>query len=194
VPSDEIIVQNIIPGPSRNQFSACFLFLDGEPYVTLTANRMRQHPLDFGNATTYAETVNLPIIVEYALKILKASNYNGLCEVEFKKDETDGQYKFLEVNTRTWKWHAIAEKAGTPFLENYFRYLNGESIIPANLQKQASFLHTLTDFPVQLKLKLKGFNYAFRKKKPVVKAVWAWDDCKPWFYEKLYLISLIRNR
>lgn len=194
IPSDEIIVQNIITGPSRNQFSACFLFLNGQPYVTLTATRMRQHPLDFGNATTYAETVDLPVIVEYALKILKAANYNGLCEVEFKKDETDGQYKFLEVNTRTWKWHAIAEKAGAPFLVNFYRYLIGEKISPVLTQNQASFRHALTDYPVQLKLMMKGYKYSFRRKQPCVKAVWAWDDMKPWLFEKVYLPYLMLKR
>ena len=194
IPPDEVIIQNIIKGPSNNQFSACFLFLNGEAYVSLTATRMRQHPLDFGNATTYAETVDIPTLKEYAQKILKASNYNGICEVEFKKDETDGEYKFLEVNTRTWKWHAIAKKAGTPFLETYYDYLNGESIKKNNGQKHASFRHSLTDIYVQLQLLLKGHSYALRKKSPTVKAVLNVKDIKPWLFEKFYLFYLIKSR
>ena len=194
IPADEIIVQDIIKGPSRNQYSACFLFLDGKPYVSLTATRMRQHPLDFGNATTYAETVEEPVLKEYAEKLLNASNYNGLCEVEFKKDETDGKFKFLEVNTRTWKWHAIAEKAETPFLENYYRYLIGQPIESISTQKKASFRHGLTDSFVQMQLFLKGFAYALRKKKPIVNAVFDLNDLKPWIYEKLYIIYLIKSR
>jgi D-aspartate ligase len=194
IPANEIIVQNIIIGPSRNQFSACFLFLDGKSYVSITACRMRQHPLDFGNATTYAEAVDEPLLLEYSEQILKAAKYNGLCEVEFKKDDTDGRFKFLEVNTRTWKWHAIAEKAGTPFLENYYRYLLGEKIEAVIGFRKASFRHALTDIPMQLKLMLMGFGYAFRLKRPVVRAVWAWDDMKPYFWEKLYILSFLRNR
>jgi len=194
IPADEIIVQDIIKGPSRNQYSACYLFLDGKPYVSLTAKRMRQHPLDFGNATTYAETIEEPLLKKYAEKLLTASAYNGLCEVEFKKDETDGEFKLLEVNTRTWKWHAIAEKAGTPFLEKYYCYLLGESIQPINIQKKASFRHGLTDLFVQFQLLLKGYWYALRRKKPTVKAVFDFYDMKPWIYEKLYLIFLIKSR
>ena len=194
IPRDEIIVQNIIPGPSRNQFSACFLFLEGKSYVSLIACRMRQHPIDFGNATTYAEAMDIPVIKEYAERILAHANYEGVCEVEFKKDETDGQYKFLEVNTRTWKWHAIAEKANTPFLMNYSKWLNGEKIKPVKVQSHASFRHTLTDIPTQIKLLLKGFDYALRLKKPVVHGVWSWNDIKPWLFEKLYLFYLIRSR
>lgn len=194
IPADEIIVQDIIPGPSCNQFSACFLFLNGQAYVSLTACRMRQHPIDFGNATTYAETVDLPILKEYAEKILKAANYNGLCEVEFKKDERYGEYKFLEVNTRTWKWHAIAEKAETPFLESYYRFLTGEKIECIKHQINASFRHLLTDIPTQFQLFIKGYNYAFRSKRPKVRAVMDWHDLKPFVFEKLYLFSLLKNR
>lgn len=194
IPAEEVIVQNIITGPSRNQFSACFLFLNGQSFVSLTATRMRQHPIDFGNATTYAEAVDLPILKEYAEKILRAANYNGLCEVEFKKDESDGQYKFLEVNTRTWKWHAIAEKTGTPFLESYYHYMNGESISSVHSQLNASFRHSLTDIPVQMKLLVKGYSYALRKKNPLVNAVWDWADIKPWVFEKFLLLHFIKNR
>ena len=155
---------------------------------------MRQHPIDFGNATTYAETIDEPVLKKYSEKLLSASGYNGLCEVEFKKDEADGQYKFLEVNTRTWKWHAIAEKAGTPFLENYYKYLNGAALKPMSSQNRASFRHALTDFPIQIKLFLLGHKYAFRRVRPLVKAVWARDDFNPWFFEKFYLINLIKDR
>lgn len=194
IPKNEIIVQNIIPGPSRNQYSACFLFLEGKAYVSLTACRMRQHPLDFGNATTYAEAMDIPVIREYAERILSHAKYEGICEVEFKRDETDGQFKFLEVNTRTWKWHAIAEKTNSPFLLTLYKWLNGECVSPVYGQSTASFRHSLTDLPIQLKLFFKGYNYACRIQRPVVNAVWAFDDMLPYFYEKLYLFHLIKNR
>ena len=46
IPAEEIIIQEVVPGDGRNQFSACFLFLGGRSYVRLTACRMRQHPVD----------------------------------------------------------------------------------------------------------------------------------------------------
>ncbi len=194
IPADQIIIQDVIPGNGQNQFSACFLFLKGKTYVSLTAIRMRQHPLDFGKATTYAEITNNTVITEYAEKLLGAVDYNGVCEVEFKLDKRDGQYKLLDVNPRTWKWHSIAEKAGTPFLQTFYRFINHEQIDVHQGGNFASFRHTLTDFPIQLKLLFKGTRSAFRKKKPVVNATWAFADWKPWFYEKLYFFNLIRNR
>ncbi len=194
IPADEIIVQEIIKGPSKNQFSACFLFLNVKTYVHLTACRMRQHPLDFGNATTYAETAIVPILKEYGERILKAANYNGICEVEFKLDERDNQYKFLEVNARTWKWHSIANKAKTPFLKQFYGLLTGNEIQKIDGFNKAGFAHFLTDFPTQIKLLLNGYAYWNRKICPIERAVWAVDDIKPWFFEKLYLPFYLINR
>jgi hypothetical protein len=155
---------------------------------------MRQHPLDFGNATTYAETVDIPQLREYGERILKAANYNGICEVEFKLDDRDFQYKFLEVNARTWKWHTIANKADTPFIKNYFDYLTGNDIQPIEGFSRCSFFHFLTDFPIQLLLFFKGNRYWNRLIKPVERAVWAIDDIMPWFYEKFYLFYFLLKR
>jgi D-aspartate ligase len=194
IAAEEIIVQEIIPGDGRNQVSACFLFLDGHSYVSLTACRLRQHPVDFGNATTYAEIIEEPSLIETGEKLLNAAHYNGLCEIEFKRDDRDNTYKLLEVNPRTWKWHSIADKAGTPFLPLYIDYLMGKKIRPVTCMKKASFCHMATDLPIRLVLLLKGFNYWNRKLKPVQNAVWSADDPAPWFYEKLHLLYYLFSR
>ena len=65
IPKDEVIVQDIIPGSSEHQYSACFMFDGSKSLVRLCARRARQHPPDFGNATTYAETVTIDEINQY---------------------------------------------------------------------------------------------------------------------------------
>jgi len=194
IPSDEIMIQEIIPGDGRNQFSACYFSIKGEPVISLTACRMRQHPLDFGNATTYAETVYNNEILESGIKILKDSKYTGICEVEFKKDDRDNKYKFLEVNTRTWKWHVIGEISGSPFLSAYYNYLNDEITMPKNSFSIVSFRHGLTDTFVQIQMLLKGISLWKRNIKPQINAVRDLKDLKPWIYEKLYILDFIRTR
>lgn len=194
IPASEIIVQEVIPGDGRNQFSSCFLYVGGRTYVKLTACRMRQHPLDFGNATTYAEVSDVAEPGEYGERLLHAAGYNGLCEVEFKRDPRDGIYKLLEVNPRTWKWHLIAEKAGTPFIPLWFDHLNGHDIEPVTGYRKASFCHATTDIPVRLTLLFRGAGYWNRCIRPVQNAAWAGDDPAPWFFEKIYLPCLIINR
>ncbi|MBN2665242.1 MAG: hypothetical protein JXR67_01930 [Bacteroidales bacterium] len=194
IPASEIIIQEVIPGEGPDQFSACFLYIGGRSYVKLTACRMRQHPLDFGNATTYAEVSDAAVPEEYGERLLNAAGYNGLCEVEFKRDPRDGVFKLLEVNPRTWKWHIIAEKSGTPFIPLWFDYLRGLPVEPVEGFKMASFCHQATDIPVRLALLFRGANYWNRKIRPVQNAVWSSDDPAPWFYEKLYLPDFIINR
>ncbi len=194
IAASEIIVQEVIPGDGRDQFSACFLYIGGRSYVQLTACRMRQHPLDFGNATTYAEVSDVTAPREYGERLLNAAGYNGLCEVEFKRDPRDGICKLLEVNPRTWKWHIIAEKTGTPFVPLWFDYLSGMPVEPAEGFRMASFCHPITDIPVRLALLFRGAKYRNRKIRPVQDAVWSPDDPLPWFFEKLYLPELIFTR
>src|SRR5581483_1954767 len=89
---EEIMVQEIIPGDGRQQFSYCAFFREGRAHSSLVARRGRQHPREFGRAATYVESIELPIIEELSERFLKAINYYGLVEVEFKQDARDGKY------------------------------------------------------------------------------------------------------
>ena len=53
-----------------------------------------------GGTTTQRELVSMPILEEYARKILDASCYKGVCGIDFKVNETTGEAVFIEVNTR----------------------------------------------------------------------------------------------
>jgi len=86
IDSSEIMIQELIPGGPRYLFSFCSLFKNGKALAKVTARRARQHPMDFGHASTFVETVNIPEIDEIGSKILKAMNYFGLSEVEFMQD------------------------------------------------------------------------------------------------------------
>ena len=101
----EVMVQDVIPGGGSQQFSYCAFFRDGQALGKMVARRRRQHPLQFGRASTYVETVDRPILEELSERFLRAINYYGLVELEYKLDERDGQYKLLDVNARTWGYH-----------------------------------------------------------------------------------------
>lgn len=193
IPKDEIIIQDVIPGSSQEQYSVGCLFNRTGPLASLAARRLRQHPIDFGNATTYAETVDEPDLVEMAHTLLRKINYKGICEVEFKRDPRDGMFKFLEINPRTWKWHSIAETANVPFIENYTKILTNE--VPGNHDgwEDASWSHYITDVPVILRMIARNI-YKKPKKKCHVRAVLQSDDLKPALFEMIYLPYLIKSR
>ena len=195
IPEDEVIIQEIIPGDSNNQYSACFFFDRTKPLVSLVARRKRQYPIDFGSCTTFAETIKDTNLLENAKKILSKVGYWGICEVEFKKDERDGKYKFLEVNPRTWKWHSISNKSESPFLMSLYNYLYFNKPIVKNDWNDCCWKDLVTDtaviFIILLKLKVLP---SFCKNKNVSYAVFDTSDIKPFFFEVLYAPYLFVTR
>jgi len=189
---EEILVQEVIPGNSEHQYSVGIFFDRNKSYNYLVGRRKRQHPIDFGNATTFAATVEIPILIDYAHKILEKANFFGLCEVEFKYDARDNKYKFLEVNPRTWKWHLISEKAGIPFLMSIYYYFDGNPIYKVDYQ-QASWQDILTDMVVIFQLKLKNL-YKKEDKVDRIHAVFNKKDISPFLHQILLLPYNILKR
>jgi predicted ATP-grasp superfamily ATP-dependent carboligase len=186
IPKSEIIIQEIISGDSTNQYSACFFYNRSRSYIYLIARRTRQHPPDFGNATTFAETVNIDILKDLGEKILKEVGYFGLCEVEFKYDSKTKEYKLLEINPRTWKWHSIANRAKTPFLLSiYEKMVNGKDLIVDEF-KRAYFKHILLDTIMLILNRDYRKSYIKPPKGLVQYAVFDRDDIFPFIWELIY--------
>jgi D-aspartate ligase len=112
---DSFMVQELIPGGGDAQFSHAALCLDGRTVAAVTARRLRQIPMDFGRFSTYVETVAQPEVADLAERLLRALNFNGLVEVEFKRDPRDGAFKLLDVNARVWGWHSLCQRAAVDF-------------------------------------------------------------------------------
>jgi D-aspartate ligase len=144
---EEILIQDIIPGSGERQYSYCAFFRDGVAHSTLVARRMRQHPREFGRAATYVETIELPEVEELSERFLKAINYYGLVEVEFKQDPRDKQFKLLDVNARTWGFHSIGVPAGVDFPYLLYADQVGRSIERCRAKAGVGWLRAITDVP-----------------------------------------------
>jgi predicted ATP-grasp superfamily ATP-dependent carboligase len=147
---EEILVQEIIPGDGQRQYSYCAFFREGEAHSTLIARRMRQHPREFGRAATYVETVECPEIVELSERFLRAVDYYGLVEVEFKQDPRDGQFKLLDVNARAWGFHSISGPAGVDFPYLLYADLLGIPVDRGRAKAGVGWLRAITDVPTAL--------------------------------------------
>ncbi|MCU1241292.1 MAG: hypothetical protein JWO71_2018 [Candidatus Acidoferrum typicum] len=101
----------MIPEDDRQQFSYCAFFKEGKAIGSMVARRRRQHPHDFGRASTFVETIDLPALEALSSRFLRRINYYGLVEVEFKLDPRDGQFKLLDINARTWGYHTLGTHA-----------------------------------------------------------------------------------
>jgi D-aspartate ligase len=148
IPEDEVMVQEIIPGDGRGQMAYCALMADGEPVAGMTVVRRRQHPPEFGRASTYVVVAEDGGEVErLARRLLSDISYSGLVEVEFKRDPRDGQYKLLDFNARTWGYHTLGAAAGVDF--SYLLYLTqiGGVPEPSRATPGVSWVRLLTDVP-----------------------------------------------
>lgn len=144
---EEILLQEIIPGDGTRQYSYCAFFRDGKTHSALIARRMRQHPREFGRAATYVETVEMPEVEELSERFLKAIDYYGLAEVEFKQDPRDGQFKLLDVNARTWGFQCIGVPAGVDFAYLLFADQTGKLPPPSRGRPGVGWLRMITDLP-----------------------------------------------
>lgn len=129
IPANEVILQEFLKGGAKVLYSYGSFAAKGKVFSSLSANRIRQNPMDFGNSTCFAITVSGPEFEALAIKFLKAIQYFGMSEVEFMKDEETGIYKMLEINPRAWKWHSIANKLNINFLKEMVDYLDGKDLV-----------------------------------------------------------------
>jgi D-aspartate ligase len=187
VPPDEVIVQEVVPGGPLDQLAYGALFRDGTATADTTAVRLRQHPSDFGRASTFVETVDLPEVRELAQKFLAGIGYHGLVEVEFKRDSRDGVPKLLDVNARTWGYHTLGAAAGVDFPHLLFLDQLGEDVAPTTTRPGVHWVRIETDLPNALRDAWHGrisLRDYFRSLREVdTEAVFAWDDPLPGLFE-----------
>jgi len=179
----EVILQDLIPGDGSRQFAYCAFFKDGAAVASMVVRRTRQHPPEFGRASTFVETVDLGILETMSERFLRAIDYYGLVEMEYKLDPRDGEYKLLDVNARTWGYHSLGFGAGVDFPCLLFEdQLNR----PAERQRGrpgVSWMRFATDFPTALTLirsgRLGWKEYVRSLRSADVNAVFSWRDPLP---------------
>ena len=150
IPAEEILIQEIIPGDGSEQYSWCAFVRNGQPHSTLIAQRLRQHPREFGRAATYVQTADAPVIEELSERFVRAIHYHGLVEIEYKRDPRDGRYKLLDVNARAWGFHALGAASGVDFAWLLYADMLGLPIEPVRAKPGVGWLRLLTDVPTAL--------------------------------------------
>ena len=148
VPAGELMVQDFVPGGSEQQHGYSAFFKDGRPIGAMVTHNLRSHPPEFGRSSTFVETIDLPILEQFATQFLVAINFYGLVEVEFRLDPRDGKYKLLDVNARTWGYHSLGQASGVDFPYMLFEDQLGKTVSPSRARTGVSWVRLLTDFPV----------------------------------------------
>jgi D-aspartate ligase len=194
----EVLIQDLIPGDGRQQFAYCAFFKDGRAIGSMVVRRRRQHPPEFGRASTFVETVELPIIEEQSERFLRAINYCGLVEIEYKLDPRDGQYKLLDVNGRTWGYHTLGAAAGVDFSCMLFEDQIGEVVHFCRARAGVTWLRFITDVPTGICEILRGReNWRAYLRSLIafdVESVYSWNDPLPGIAELALLPYLAMRR
>lgn len=195
---NEAMIQEVIPGGGTQQYSYCAFFANGRSVGKMVARRRRQHPLQFGRASTYVEVVDAPFVEAYSERFLRAIDYYGLVELEYKLDPRDSQFKLLDFNARTWGYHSLGPRTGVDF--SYMLYADqiGIPVDPCKALAGTGWVRMTTDIPAafmawragELTLKdyLKSLSYCD------VEAVYSFRDPLPGLAELLLLPYLAARR
>jgi len=186
---DGVVIQEYLDGGAETLYSYGVYAVNGVPVVSLMANRIRQNPMTFGNSTTFAKVCRIPQIKEQAEKILEITGYTGVAEIEFMYDRKTDTYKFIEINTRFWKWHTLSNRLGFGFASAWVHSLNSVEVPQPQWNENAAWVERLTDSWVISKevlkgrLKLKQVVESYKADKEY--AVFTWQDFAPFI---MYLI------
>jgi predicted ATP-grasp superfamily ATP-dependent carboligase len=141
------------------------------------------------------ETIDSPEIEELSERFLKKIDYYGLVEVEFKKDPRDGQLKLLDVNARTWGFHALGAPAGVDF--PYLQYADavGETVAPSRGKPGMGWLRLVTDIPTASADLFSGHiswkEYWQSLRNTQIESVFSPDDLKPTLAELALLPYIV---
>jgi predicted ATP-grasp superfamily ATP-dependent carboligase len=198
MPASEVIVQEMIPGGGEQQYAYSALFREGRPVASMTARRCRQHPSDFGVASTFVETISLAELAKPSCRFLAAIDYYGLVELEYKRDPRDGDYKLLDVNARTWGYHSLGGAAGVDFPYLLFRDQIGMPVEEAHARPGVGWIRLTTDVPNALRDIYRGrlspWDYLRSLRGVDTEAVFSIKDPLPGLYEIALLPYLAFKR
>jgi D-aspartate ligase len=192
------MIQEIIPGGGECQFSFAAACLDGKVHAFLTARRTRQIPMDFGRASTFVETMDVPEIIDPSTRMIADIGLTGLVEIEFKQDPRTNKFKLLDVNSRSWGWHSIAAAAGVDFPYLVWQLAQGEEVEFAQGRAGVRWVRLTTDLSVAGREVLGGRiplrTYLKSIRPPVEGPVSAKDDPLPTLMELPLLGRRFVNR
>ena len=198
VAPDVLMVQELIPGGGDAQFSYAALCRDGHSLAGIVARRTRQYPSDFGRASTFVESIDLPEVRDLGVTLFEAMGFTGLIEAEFKRDPRDGRYKLLDMNPRVWGWHTLGAAAGVDFSHLLWLMVSGHDVPRVTPQPGVRWVRTSTDLPNAVRdilgRRLSPRDYFRSLRRPRETAIFALDDPLPGLYEYPMLLRTIARR
>lgn len=83
-----------------------------------------EYPL-LGGTTTSCRLAWQQDVVESAMHVLRLLNYEGMFDIEYKRDPRTGSLAIIEVNPRIGFWHRVSEDGGMDVISCYVLTASG---------------------------------------------------------------------
>jgi predicted ATP-grasp superfamily ATP-dependent carboligase len=132
----EVVIQQIIPGPTSNHYSINGYFDKNSNLLFLIARRKIRQPTFF---SINSVIISIPLsqvshLVKIIVNYLSSLRYHGIFGAEFKKDSRDGVFRLIEVNARSCGHNSHILACGVNHILTAYREALGEEV------------HTLGDY------------------------------------------------
>jgi predicted ATP-grasp superfamily ATP-dependent carboligase len=124
------LIQEQIPVEGAPLAVGLLLDRRGEPVARLVQESFREYP-PTGGSSTLRQTIADEDLCAQALALLRALEWYGVAQVEFKRDPRDGRAKVMEINPRFWNSVQLAIDAGVNFPALLHRMATGRPFRPA---------------------------------------------------------------
>ena len=197
--SSEFMIQEMIQAKEKDCVISftCFA-VEGQIKTYWMGRKLREHPIEFGTATL-AESLFEDCVLKDAIPLVRHLGYTGICEIEFIKDSSDGNYKLIEINPRTWLWVGLAKDCGIDYAKIAYRYVNDKpQTYPEYYEEGRKWINRLTDLVFAIKallakrISVKDYLDSLKGKKSF--AVWAKKDPLPGLVFPFLSLYIARKR
>ena len=126
----DMMIQEDIPGEDKDLVTLNTVFNDrSEPLVVFMHRRLRQNPPRYG-VVSLGESIWEPRIIDPCIKLLRAIDFQGIAQIEFKRDPRTDDFKFVEINGRSYLAISLATACGINLIHIAYRNVIGEKIAP----------------------------------------------------------------
>lgn len=123
----QMMLQEFIPGDDTHGVNYNSIFVNGKPVIEFTSEKVRLTPPRTGFPRVIISKF-IDQVIDPGRKMLEALNYDGFSCMEFKKDNRNGNYVFMEINGRQNLSTPLAVKCGLNFPYITYRKLIDGSI------------------------------------------------------------------
>lgn len=187
----ELVLQELIPGGTKNiVYAVGQCDASGNSATVLTGRKVYEYPI---GRTCIGETTQDPTLEELAQSTFRAFGLGGVLGVEFKRDDRDGAYYYIETNFRPDNFVAISEAAGNNMLvAAYLECLQ----LPLKYRPLGTVHAVWRDLSLVIlrRMALAPVPHMSRRRLGrVVDAVWRWDDPGPaivwWLIKAIRLLK-----